>query len=225
LLTQDIDGSFLAKKKTGTVFVDLTATYGTVWHCGLTCKLLRLLPDRHMVMELVGNHSFTFTTGNNKWSRFRRLKNSVPRGSALTPLLFNIYTSDLPTTVSRKYAYADDLVIMYVDGDWQAVEGVLIKDMATIGECLQTLEVKLSTTKTVSVIFHLHNKEAKRELKVNFNNVALPFCSEPKYLGTTLDRTLTYRRHLKSLHKKLTSHVALLRWLAGSEWGAGATTL
>jgi len=29
-------------------------------------------------------------------------------GSVLVPLLFNIYISDLPTTVSRKYAYADD---------------------------------------------------------------------------------------------------------------------
>jgi len=38
----------------------------------------------------------------------------------------------LPTTVSRKYAYADDLVIMHADRDWQAVEEVLSKDMATI---------------------------------------------------------------------------------------------
>ena len=41
----------------------------------------------------------------------------------------------------------------------------------------------------------------------------------------TLDRSLTYRRHLESLRKKLTSRVALLRRLAGSGWGAGATTL
>jgi len=67
--------------------------------------------------------------------------------------------------------------------------------------------------------------EAKRELKVNFNNETLPCCSEPKYLGVTLDRSLTYRRHLESLRKKLTSRVALLRRLAGSGWDAGATTL
>jgi len=36
---------------------------------------------------------------------------------------------------------------------------------------------------------------------------------------------LTYRRHLESLRKKLTSRVALLRRLARSGWGAGATTL
>jgi len=113
---------------------------------------------------------------------------------------------------------------MHADGDWQAVEGVLTKDMATLGEYLQTWKMKLSTTKTVSAVFHLNNKEAKHELKVSFNNKTLPFCSEPKYLGVNLDRSLTYRRHLESLHKKLTSRVALLRRLAGSGWGAGATT-
>jgi len=139
----------------------------------------------------------------------------------MAPLLFNIYISNLPNTVSRKYAYADDLAIMHADG----VEGVLSKDMATAGEYLQTWKLKLSTTKTVSAVFHLNNSEAKRELKVNYNNEILPFCLEPKHLGLSLDRSLTYRRHLESLRKKLTSRVALLRRLAGSGWGAGVATL
>jgi len=118
-----------------------------------------------------------------------------------TPSL-NIYLSDQPTTVSRKYAFADDLTIMHADGDWQSVEGVLTKDtmewllpkdMAAVGEYLQTWKLKLSTTKTVSAAFHLNNKEAKRELKIKYNNATLPFCSEPKYLGVTLDRLLTCR--------------------------------
>ena len=49
-------------------------------------------------------------------------------------------------------------------------------------------------------------------------------CPEPKYLGVTLDRSLTCRRYLESLRKKLTSRVAFLRRLVGSGWGAGATT-
>jgi len=40
LLTQDIEDSFSAKKKAGAVLADLTATYNTVWHRGLTSKLL-----------------------------------------------------------------------------------------------------------------------------------------------------------------------------------------
>jgi len=49
-------------------------------------------------------------------------------------------------------------------------EGMMTKDIATICEYLQTWKLKLTNTKTVSVVFHLNNKEAKRELKVNFNN-------------------------------------------------------
>jgi len=69
--------------------------------------------------------------------------------------------------------------------------------MATIGEYLQTWKLNISTTKTVLIIFLLNKKEAERELKINPNNDILPFCSQPKYLGVTLDMSLTYRRHLE----------------------------
>ena len=92
------------------MFVDLTASYDTVWHHSLTCKLLQLLPDRHMVcmiVDMVSTCSFTLTTRNGKQNRLRCFKNGVPKESILAPLPFNIYISDVPTTVSRKYAYAD----------------------------------------------------------------------------------------------------------------------
>jgi len=95
------------------------------------------------------------------------------------------------------------LIVMYADGDWQVVEWVLRKDMATVSEYLQTWKLELSTTKTVSAIFHL-NREANCELKDNFNNETLPFCSEP-HLGVTFNRTLTHRRHLESRRKNLTN--------------------
>ena len=58
LLTQNMKDSFKAKSKAGTVFVILTATPDTVWNHGLTCTLLRFLPDNHiirMIMELIQN--------------------------------------------------------------------------------------------------------------------------------------------------------------------------
>jgi len=129
LLTQVIEDGFSAKKKAGAVFVRITAAYDTVWHRGLTCKLLRLLPDRHMVhmmIDMVGNLSFTLTTGNDKRSRLS-FKHGVPQAAVLETLFFNTYITDLPNIVSKKYAYADNLAIMHADGDKQAVEGVLSK--------------------------------------------------------------------------------------------------
>ena len=228
LLTQNIEDSFEAKKKAGAVFIDLTAAYDTVWHRGLTCKLLRLLPDKHMVkmiMELVRNRSFTLTTGDSKQSRLRRLKNGVPQGSVLAPLLFNIYTYDLPSMISRKFIYADDLALLHSSGNWKDLEGTLSQDMSTLSAYLQTWRLKLSHTKTVTTAFHLNNREAKRELKVYNNSRLLPFCPTPTYLGVKLDRSLTFRHHLVALRKKLSSRVTLLRRLVGSGWGAVAKTL
>ena len=100
LLTQKIENSFEAKKKAGAVYVDLTAAYGTVWHRGITCKLFRLPPDKHMVrmiVELVRNRSFTLTTSDSKQSRLRRLRNGLPQGSVLAPsFLTSAHTICLP---------------------------------------------------------------------------------------------------------------------------------
>jgi len=51
---------------------------------------------------------------------------------------------------------------MHADGEWQAVEGVLSKNMAIIGEYLQTWKLKLSTTKMVSAAFHLSNNDSRK---------------------------------------------------------------
>ena len=178
-----------------------------------------------MIMELVRNRSFTLTTGDSKQSSLRRFKNGVPQGSVLAPLLFNIYTYDLPSTISRKFAYADDLALLHFSGNWKDLEGTLSQDMSTLSAYLQTWRLKLSHTKTVTAAFHLNNREAKRELKVYNNGRLLPFCPTPTYLGVKLDRSLTFRHHLVALRKKLSSRVTLLRRLVGSGWFAGAKTL
>ena len=222
LLTQNIEDAFEAKKKAGAVFIDLAAAYDTVWHHGLTCKLLRLLPDRlmvKMIMELVRNRSFILTTGNSKQGRLHRLKNGFPQGSVLAPLLFNIYTYDLPFMISRKFAYADDLALLHSFGNWKDLEGTLSQDMSTLSAYLQTWRLKLSHTKKVTAAFHLNNRETKRELKVYNNGRFLPLCPTLTYLGVKLDRSLTFCHHLVALRKKLSSRVTLLRQLMGSGWG------
>ena len=160
-----------------------------------------------------------------KLSRLRRLEKGVPQGSVLAPLLFNIYTYDLLSIISRKFAYADDLALLHSSGNWKDLKGTLSQDMSTLSAYLQTWRLKLSHTKTATAAFHLNNREAKRELKVYNNDRLLPFCPTPTYLGVKLVRSLTFCHHLVALRKKLSSRVKLLRRFVGSGWGAGAKTL
>ena len=147
LLTQNIEDSFEAKRKAGVVFVNLMAAYDIVWHRSLTCKLLRLLLDKHtvkMIMELVRNQSFTLTTGDSKQSRICCVKNGVPQGYGFAPLLFNIYTYDVPFIISRKFAYGDDLALLHSSGKWKDLEETLSQDMSTLSAYIQTWRLKLN---------------------------------------------------------------------------------
>ena len=103
--------------------------------------------------------------------------------------------------ISIKFAYADDLALLHSSGNWKDLEGTLSQDMSTLSAYLQTWRLKLSHTKTVTAVFHLNNREAKRELKVYNNGRLLSFCPTPTYLGVKLDRSLTFRHHLVALRK------------------------
>ena len=118
---------------------------------------------------------------------------------------------------SQKYAYADDLALLCASRDWKAVKDTLSQDMTTLSAYLQTWRLKLSNRKTMTAVFHLNNREAKRELNVYNNGNLLPPCPVPTYLGVELDRSLTLRHHLEVLRKKFSTRVALLRRLAGSD--------
>ena len=158
-------------------------------------------------MKLVGTRSFTLTTGNGKRSRLWRLKNSVPQVSLLAPLLCNIYISDLSATVSRKYAYANDLAIMHADGDGtnsrrgaKQIEGEYLQTWKLIRSAVQRQCWQSSTSTT-----------RKPNVSWKSTTATKPFPFAPNPHTSEECWTVTYRRHLKSFCIKLTSRVALLR--------------
>jgi len=152
LLTQDMEDSFSAKKA-GAVFVDLTAAYDTVWHrivVSLTsccdCYLIDTWSTRSCIWLAIAASPLPQEMANG--AGYDALR-TASHGSVLAFLLFNIYISDLPTIVSRKYAYTDNLAIMHADGDWQAVEAGRGAEQGHGNHRLipQTWKLKLSTTK------------------------------------------------------------------------------
>ena len=177
LLTQDIEDSFSATKKAGAVHVDLTAAYDTVWHRGLTCKLLQLLPDRHMVhmiMEMVGNAASPSppeTANEAGYDASRTCPTGICPGAPSLQHLHLWPANHRLQKVCICWRSSNDAHWLRLAGNGR----VLSKDMATLGEYLQTWKQKLSTAETVSAAFHLNNKEAKRELKVKYNNETLLF--------------------------------------------------
>ena len=141
--------------------------------------------NQHLVrfiVNLISNCSFILKTSDGQCSRLRRLKNGVPQGSTLAPMLFNIYIRDIADTVSTQYGYADDLAILFSHKCWSKVEEVLSLDMQRIAEYLSAWRLRLSAAKTTCTAFHLKNRESSRKLAVTVNGTTICYTQNPKYL-------------------------------------------
>ena len=87
------------------------------------------------------------------------------------------------------------------------------------------LQLRPNPAKTQVAAFHLRNKDATRKLNVVWQDVQLEFTNSPKYLGVTLDRTLSYKQHCVNTGMKISARNNILRKLVGSSWGANPHTL
>lgn len=83
----------------------------------------------------------------------------------------------------------------------------------------------LTPRRTTVCAFHLRNREATRKLKVVWSGVELEHCETPKYLGVTLDRSLTFKKHCMNCKSKVSTRNNLLWKLAGSQWGSQPETI
>jgi len=175
-LTTYIENGFQRNLEMGAIFLDLTAAYNTIWHTGLLAKLTVSLPSWFVsaVELLLRNRRFRVHMGD-KTSAWRTQKNCLPQCSVLAPTLFNLYTNDLPVTLCRRFAYADDIYCAMQAQIFAELECDLTADTAhaRITRYCQQWRLKPSASKTIASAFHLQNTRAARELTVLMNGQTL----------------------------------------------------
>ena len=227
-LTQHIEDGFQKGMITGAVFVDLSAAYDTVNHRLLLKKILQMCKDTtvtKLIATLLLNRRFQVLL-NSKKSRWHHQRNGLPQGSVLAPLLYNIYTNDQPTDMlTKRFIYADDLCVTAQGKTFRSVEDNLTEALNDLTLYYSNNNLKANASKTQVCSFHLKNGEASRRLRIIWSGTELTHCDNPVYLGVTLDRTLSYRKHINNIKAKVSTRNNIMKKLTNSEWGASPQTL
>ena len=156
---------------------------------------------------------------NNERSRWRKQKNGLPQGSVLSPILF---TFTLMTSQSKMERVTSYTQMIYVSQP--STHHSFTEVETTIGDALEELthyyrsnSLCANPDKTQVTAFHLRNKEVNRSLKVEWNRTKLENTPHPKYLGVTLDRTLSYKEHMHNTKMRVATRNNLQRKLSNSK--------
>jgi hypothetical protein len=169
-VTSCLEKGYNISTKTGAAFTDLSAAYDTVWkHCFLL-KLAKIITCQILLRYLgnsLGNRNLRVLSGD-RVSKSRILNNGLPQGSVLAPKLFNIYTHDFPSTVSKQFIYTDDISIATQCKYSNTTEQTLKEDRNVLDNYFNTWRHKPNPSKTAVSLFYVNNRVANQELTVIF---------------------------------------------------------
>ena len=84
-------------------------------------------------------------------------------------------------------------------------------------------DVNINTTKYFTTLFTLSIKS--KPMKIMLDDTELQHTDSATYLGITFDKRQTWKTHISRSEAKARRKFALLRKLAGTQWGAAETVL
>lgn len=121
--------------------------------------------------------------------------------------------------------YADDVGLVAQAGTFEKLENILNEDLVKVHAFIKSWHLTLNPTKSTSIVFHLINREASRNLNLVVDGNTISTKNAPKYPGIKLDRTLTFKQHLEGIKDKLKTRNNIISKLTGTSWGCRANVL
>ena len=215
--------------RTIAVALDMSKAFDTVNIHTLTKKLLDTQIPPMLIKFIAGyiRGRKAFATCNNKTSTQRQFRTGVPQGGVLSPTLFNIYTSDIPSPPPNINitVYADDITMTSTDTNRQIARAKLQPCLQEMASWTQQGQLHLNPDRTASTLFTPDPAECSARLALSMDNVVMPTVKNPKILGLTFDPGLACNSHIRGTSDGAGDTLGLLGALASTRWGKQKETV
>lgn len=199
----------------GAVFLDLSKAFDTVNHSVLLRKLsnYNLSLSALQWVESYLSDRVQCVRVKSKLSTSKANDMGVPQGSVLGPLLFALYTNDLPSVCGEvdMQMYADDTVVYVHGSDATSVANKLTNVMGNILNWLSSASLTLNVNKTVAMYFTKTQRLKSSFPCIYANQSQIKVVKEFKYLGLVLDSTFTFKKHVKKICSTLKYSLSVFR--------------
>jgi hypothetical protein len=182
--------------------LDIKQAFDKVWHRGLLYKIKLNLPSEYYLifMSYLSDRHFQIKHGE-AYSTINQINSGVPQGSVFGPLLYLLYTPDIPITPTTHIGtFLDDTVIICRHSDRQIATARLQEHLNLIQKWLQDWQIKVNETKSTQVIYTLRRTDCPQ---VYVHNVEIPRANVAIYLGRHLDSKMTWKIHITKKRKEM----------------------
>lgn len=202
------------KKYCSAVFLDISQAFDRVWHRGLLYKVRKIIPHTYFLIlcSYLQNRHYLVKYHDALTSLYP-IDAGVPQGSVLGPVLYLVFTADLPTQDNIVTAtYADDTALLSSHQDPNMASILLQTNLNKIQRWLKIWRIRVNETKSVHVTF-TNRRETCPPVVLNGHQLIQK--EEAKYLGMHLDRKLLWRTHIFTKRKQLGIRLNQLYWMIG----------
>ena len=205
----------------GVIFIDLKKAFDTIDH-DIVLRKLRCYGADETALKWVNSYlsnRYQRCQVNGELSGISPINCGVPQGSIIGPLLFLLYINDLPNCLARACPrmYADDTNITVSANNAADLKTMLNDELSNFNLWLRANKLSLNITKTEYMIIG-----SRQRLRATTENQIIEVCiegkkitrvAESKSLGVYIDETLSWKKHMKELSKKIASGIGALKRL------------
>lgn len=209
-----IEKALEEKQYCNVVFLDVAQAFDRVWHQKLAYKLSKMLPGNHvqLLMSYISDRFFRVRF-EDSYSDFKMIRAGVPQGSVLSPLLYSLFTANIPKPKKGKLGiFADDTAVASSAPTYNETVRNLQESLDDIQEWTDNDRTVLNATKSVNVVYTLRPYV---HTPLVLKNTAIPHSFKAPYLGLIMDSKLSWKDHILTKRKQIELKHRKMLWLLG----------